>query len=124
MADMTRKSFLTLLVKTSAVAAAIPVVAACGGGDDDGGGGGGGADAAPGCEEMIAGNHGHVLNVTQADIDAGVDKTYILSGSAGHEHELVITSAQFAQLAAGESIMSTSTATTHSHEVTVGGCTA
>ncbi len=123
MSDMTRKSFLSLLLKTTAAAAVIPVVAACGGGDDDGGGGGG-ADAAPGCEEMIAGNHGHVLNVTQADIDAGVDKTYTLSGSAGHEHMLTITAAQFAQLAAGESITSTSTATTHMHTVTVSGCSA
>ncbi|HUS67540.1 MAG TPA: hypothetical protein VMZ28_23545 [Kofleriaceae bacterium] len=123
MADMTRKSFLTLLVKTTAAAAVIPVVAACGGGGDDDGGGG--ADAAPGCEEQIAGNHGHNLMVTQADIDAGVDKEYTLAGSAGHMHMLTITAAQFASLASGESITATSSfTTTHMHTVTISGCTA
>ncbi|MEZ4373784.1 MAG: hypothetical protein R3B07_23385 [Polyangiaceae bacterium] len=79
-------------------------------------GGGGGAS----CEASIVGNHGHELVVTQEDIDAGVDKTYDITGAALHSHSVTVTAADFATLAGGGSVTVTSTdAAAHNHSVTV-----
>jgi hypothetical protein len=87
-----------------------------GGSGDDGGEPGGG-----GCSSDIANNHGHALTVTLDDAKAGIDKTYDIQGAAGHTHSVTITSAQFADLAAGKSVVATSTETSlHTHSITVG----
>jgi hypothetical protein len=68
----------------------------------------------------ISANHGHTLKVSAADANAGVGKTYTTAGTATHKHKVTITSAQFAQLAAGRSITVLSTTIGgHSHSVTV-----
>jgi len=68
----------------------------------------------------IAGNHGHSLTVSVADINAGVDKTYNIAGSADHPHEVTVTAANFNSLKSNSqiSIVST-TGNSHNHNVTV-----
>jgi hypothetical protein len=64
-------------------------------------------------EVMIADNHVHLshsMTVTAADVDAGVDKTYSIPGTAMHDHTVTITAAQFAQLKLKLAVMDTSTA--------------
>lgn len=68
----------------------------------------------------IGSNHGHTLTVSQADIKAGVDKTYDITGSSSHPHTVTLTAADFATLAAGQTVDKTSsTDSAHSHSVTV-----
>jgi hypothetical protein len=99
----------------------VVILAACGG--DDGGSGQPIDAPAPMCTtptNNIAGNHGHVLTVTLADVDAAADKTYDIMGTATHTHAVTITAAQFADIKAGETRTFTSTsAGGHSHQVTV-----
>ena len=75
---------------------------------------------ANGTTSAIAGNHGHAITVTQADITAGVDKDYHIMGAATHDHVLTITAAQFAMLAQNTNISDTSTVTlAHDHIITI-----
>jgi hypothetical protein len=75
---------------------------------------------ANGTTSAIAGNHGHVITVTKADIMAGVDKDYHIMGAATHDHVLTITAAQFAMLALNTNISDTSTTTSlHDHVITI-----
>jgi uncharacterized protein YpmB len=69
---------------------------------------------------VISANHGHALVVSPADVAAGVAKTYSIKGTSGHDHKLVVTAAQFAQLAKGGSLsIVSSTDAGHSHTVQV-----
>ncbi len=52
----------------------------------------------------ISQNHGHALEIPLADIEAGVEKTYDASGTAGHCHEVTLTAEDFATLRAGGSV--------------------
>jgi hypothetical protein len=86
----------------------------CGSDDDDDGG------STSACSSTIGSNHGHVLMVNQADVDAAADKSYDITGSAAHPHTVAVTAADFAKLAGGESVMLTSsTDASHSHSVTI-----
>lgn len=68
----------------------------------------------------IGSNHGHVIMVTTAEANAGVDKTYQIQGTSTHPHTVMITAANFATLrAAGTVIVTSSTNASHSHSVTV-----
>jgi hypothetical protein len=92
------------------------------GGNSSGGspasGGGGGAGLA--CTSDISLNHGHELAVSQADVDAGVDKTYDIMGASAHAHSVVVTAADFATIAANGSVTIASSMTeAHTHDVTV-----
>lgn len=114
---MTRRQFLGTAIATTAVAA-------CGG--DDGGGadaGGGGRNCQTnGTTATISANHGHTITVTAAQIAAGADMTYDITGSGGHTHMVTITAANFATLQSNPngSIMVTSTSgNAHTHSVTV-----
>ena len=78
----------------------------------------------PSCEEgaesIIAGNHGHAMTVSAADIAAGVDKNYTMSG--GHAHDVFVTSAHFATIAAFGTVQIESSgggAGMHTHLVTI-----
>ena len=75
--------------------------------------------AANGTTFTISGNHGHVIDVTSADIAAGVDKTYHIMGSATHDHTVTFTAADFAKLAMNLSAAEVSSVTGHSHNVTI-----
>lgn len=69
----------------------------------------------------ITGNHGHYLSVPEQDIAAGVQKTYSITGSSGHAHNVVVTAAMFTQLQAMQSVTITSdTGGGHTHDVTLG----
>ena len=79
----------------------------------------GGNCNANGTSIAIAGNHGHTLTVSQADITAAADKTYHIQGTGDHDHTVTITAAQFATLAGNTSVQITSSVTVHTHQVTV-----
>ncbi|HEV7913879.1 MAG TPA: hypothetical protein VGP22_08935, partial [Albitalea sp.] len=67
----------------------------------------------------IAGNHGHVLVIASADLDSMVNKSYSISGTAGHDHTVTFTPAQLVQLKAHTAVAVTSTmALGHDHVVT------
>lgn len=86
-------------------------------GNNTAGTGGGGGDS---CEASIVGNHGHQLVVSAADLDAGVDKTYDITGDALHAHSVTVTAADFATLAGGGSVTLTSSdGAAHNHSITV-----
>jgi hypothetical protein len=76
--------------------------------------------ASQGISVTINGNHGHILNITQDDITAGIDKTYDIQGTATHTHSVTITAADFTNLKNKISISETSTTTlSHNHLITV-----
>ena len=114
--SMTRKEFLGSLVGVAAIAA-------CGGDD------GGGQDGAlvrncgtNGTMVDIGSNHGHVLVVTSSEINAGVDKTYTITGTADHAHSVTITAANFATLqsnANGSLNLTSTSGGGHTHSVLV-----
>ncbi len=107
----TRKEFLLVLAGSAAAAA-------CGGSSSTPG-------TPPNClqngtNSEISANHGHSLTVSKADIQAGVDKTYDIMGTATHSHLLTLTAADFAKLAANQSAIEVSTnVEAHTHTVTV-----
>jgi hypothetical protein len=116
---MTRQEFCSAF----AGATALLILQACGGGGDYN------ASPAPapaaGCGASgaeIAGNHGHVLTIARADLDATTNQTYQIKGSAGHDHSVTFTPAQLQSLKAGSSVVVTSTDATlgpsHTHQVT------
>ncbi len=68
----------------------------------------------------ITANHGHTLTVSAADVASGSTKTYSIKGSSSHDHQVTISSAQFAQLRGGSTISVTSTNVFgHTHTVDV-----
>ena len=100
------------------------VLGGCG---DDGGNGlpdsgpppdGGYACDAP--ETTIGSNHGHVMVVSMADVDAGVMKVYHIQGSATHDHTVTLTPGHFTALKTTALTMATSSSTdSHTHPITV-----
>jgi hypothetical protein len=68
---------------------------------------------------VFSANHGHLLNATAADVTAGVDKTYDVTGIANHAHTLTITAAMFAQLQAGTAVTAIATGSGHTHTVQI-----
>lgn len=68
-------------------------------------------------DARVGTNHGHVFRVPFADAKAGVEKTYDLTGSAGHGHTVTITPEHWKRLAAGETVRMPSTATGHLHRL-------
>lgn len=68
----------------------------------------------------ISGNHGHSLIVSKADVEAGVEKTYSIQGSANHPHQITVTAAQFNTLKSNNQIFLNSTVNSdHTHTVTI-----
>ena len=92
---------------------------------DDGGGEVPNPDAnadclANGTAVSIGGNHGHSLTVSKADVQAGIDKTYSIQGTSGHDHTVNLTAANFTSLKNNTSISVTSTNDdSHTHSVQV-----
>lgn len=86
------------------------------------------ADSGPftcgGTTADIAANHGHAITVPLADVTAGTDRTYDITGTSLHMHAVTVTAADFATLATGAPVTVTSTTGGgHTHRVTV-RCTA
>jgi hypothetical protein len=116
--SMTRKEFLTTLGAAGAAA-----LVGCG---DDGGGGSDSSIARNcamnGTSVTISANHGHVLTVSASDVAAGVEKSYDISGTAGHLHMVTVTAANFATLqsnANGSVMVTSTTGAAHTHSVTI-----
>ncbi len=119
---ISRKEFVQGMVATGLAS----VVAGCGSS--------GGSDSSPtptpsptpppnclanGTTFLITSNHGHTINVTVADIQAGVPKTYDIMGSATHSHSVTLTAADFTALAANTNATELSTSAGHTHNVTI-----
>lgn len=116
---ISRKDFLKL---GAAAGATVTLVLVGCGGDDDGSSGSGGSAGSSGspCSADIVANHGHVLEIPAADLDATTEKTYNIQGTAAHPHTLVFTAAQMAELKGGASVTVTSSLdASHTHDVTV-----
>lgn len=118
---MTRKQFLRSILGASVGVAGVATLAACGG--DDGGGTATPDAAGATCTtptNSIAGNHGHTLMVSLADVTAAASKTYDIMGTSAHTHSVTLTPAHFATLAGRGTVTVTSTSgSAHTHEVTV-----
>jgi len=68
----------------------------------------------------ISSNHGHTLVVAKADIDAGVEKSYAIQGSSGHNHTIVLSSTNFETLKSEKTLkVESSRDSSHRHDVTV-----
>ena len=75
---------------------------------------------ANGTTSSIGSNHGHSLTVSKTDVENGVEKTYNILGSASHNHEVTITTANFSSLKNATSIQVSSTSGDgHTHSVSV-----
>ena len=75
---------------------------------------------ANGTVSSIGSNHGHSLTVSKTDVADGADKTYAIGGSAGHDHNVTITVADFTTLKNNKSIQVSSTSGSgHTHDVAV-----
>jgi hypothetical protein len=127
---LTRKEFLRSIVGTAAGVAGAAVLIGCS--DDKGS-----ADAAVagnctandpatsiGSNHPPPGVHTFAMAVSKADVTAGVDKTYDITGASAHMHAITITAAEFTQLknSPGMPLMISSTAggtDGHKHTVTV-----
>ena len=114
---MTRKEFLRSVLGIGAGVGAVAFISSCG---DDGGGSA--VDAANTCTNpvnQIEGNHGHMVTIPIADVNAGAAMTYTLTGG-GHDHSLAITANQFTQIKNGQTLNITSgTGNGHTHMVTI-----
>jgi hypothetical protein len=86
-------------------------------------GSGGSAPIAPDCgtqlKVFITANHDHVMNVTMADVMAGVDKDYDTAGNSGHPHWIRLTAADFTTLKMGGTVRKLSCNDGHEHEYIV-----
>jgi len=68
----------------------------------------------------ITGNHGHSLTVSKSDVSAGTEKIYSIAGSAGHNHNVTVTMANFATLKNNLQItVNSTTGNGHNHSVTI-----
>ena len=75
---------------------------------------------ANGTNASIGSNHGHSLTVSKTDVANGVEKTYAIAGSAGHDHDVTVTAADFTTLQTNNSVQVSSTSGNgHTHSVTV-----
>ena len=97
------------------------VLAGCGGGGSDG-------KVTPPptstCNNFVfSGNHGHALEIPDADLNSLTDKSYSIQGTASHDHPFTLTAANLARLKAGQTILvvTTGIALEHSHDVS-GSC--
>jgi hypothetical protein len=112
---VTRKQFLSGL----GAGAVVLWLQGCGGGGGYGDDGGGGNQQCGATGASISGNHGHSLTIPETDLNATVDKTYNIMGTAGHNHTVTFTVAQLAMLKNHQSVTVASTTTDgHSHNVT------
>lgn len=67
-----------------------------------------------------AAGHSHSFTVPKEDVQAGEEKTYVMSNVNAHTHQVTITAAQFATLQGNNSITATSTSDSgHTHSVSV-----
>ena len=109
--DLTRKEFLVLVVGGAAAAA-------CGGSS-----GPSGDCLKNGSNSIISQNTGHSLIVTQADISAGVAKTYDIRGTdTSHTHTVTLSAADMQALQKNQQVgltSSTDGTPAHNHAIQI-----
>lgn len=123
---MSRKEFLAAVGGLTVVGLLAPSCGPDENGNGDGGTDGGNTDAGAGncldngTSTSMTNDHHDDVVISAADIEAGVEKTYTLSG-APHTHTLVVTASHFASLAANEGPLSITSSNDfgHTHIVTV-----
>jgi hypothetical protein len=71
---------------------------------------------------IITADHGHVLQVTLADVMAGVNKVYDTTGTSDHIHWIELTAADFGKLQAGGMVRKLTCNDGHEHEYII-NCT-
>jgi hypothetical protein len=109
-----RREFLQV---TTGLGAGWVLLIGCG---DDGGGSTGTDAGSCAASATIGSNHGHTINVSQADVDAAVDKTYDIAGTAGHNHTVTVTATGFRQVRdTGSFSVESSTDAGHEHLITI-----
>jgi hypothetical protein len=67
----------------------------------------------------ISGNHGHALEIPEADLNSIVDRTYSIQGLSGHDHTVTFSPAQLQSLKTGQAVTVASSVDQHGHNVTV-----
>lgn len=119
-----RRSFFTRsLPELSIITGILAVISSCKASEEDDKAestASGGDCSANGTSTSIGANHGHELTIPAADVAAGLEKTYSIQGSGGHNHTVTITAAQFTSLQNNEGVsVSSSSADSHMHTITV-----
>jgi hypothetical protein len=72
------------------------------------------------CEIEIGGKDDHELIITEADVQAKVERTYEIQGIAPHLHQVTLTAADFEKLLAGkQAVLASTTGDGHAHRVYV-----
>ena len=121
---MKRKTFIK---KTAgALLLAVPAYAllSCSSSSDDSPPPGGGKldCLANGTNSSISANHGHTITVSSADVNAGAEKTYDITGSGDHPHSVTVSAGNFNTLKTNQQISVSSTSgggDGHVHNVTI-----
>ena len=118
---MDRKTFIR---KTAgALLLAVPAYAllSCSSSSDDSNSTGGNPDClANGTNSSIGTNHGHSITVSSADVNAGVEKTYNITGNGNHSHSVTVSAGNFNTLKNNQQISVNSTSGDgHTHNVTI-----
>jgi hypothetical protein len=98
------------------------IAAACGGGDDKDDKPAAQQPAAnPSCKASgIGNNHGHELVIPYADTASAASLSYSIRGSSDHDHTVILSAQQLAQVRSGASVtVNSTTSGGHTHSVTV-----
>lgn len=122
-----RKEFLRTALAMAGLGFVGSRIAGCGGDatSDPSGAAGSGGGNTNACEadapvETIATNHGHVLEVSQADVAAGTLKMYSIMGTSAHDHTVTVSPGNFTTLRAGNTVQLTSSSGSgHTHGITI-----
>ena len=121
---MDRKTFIQKTLGALLLAAPAYAILSCSS-DDSGSNppsqGGGNPDCLTnGTGSSIASNHGHSISVSIGDINAGVEKTYDITGSGNHAHSVTVSAAHFNALRSNQAVeVLSTTGDGHSHNVTI-----
>lgn len=118
---LSRKQFL----HASATGSVLLLMQACGGGGSDAPSPAPSPAPAPADKTCgataISNNHGHTLALTADQLNSTTSLTLNIQGTSPHNHTIVLTPAQLAQIKAGTAVTvdsSTDAANTHTHTVT------
>ena len=114
-----RREFTLQFVLAVLSGATITVTSACGGNP-------GGPSPGPGGGNNIAGtvtaNHGHVAQITEAQLTAGNAVSLSIRGNADHPHTVQLTAAQVMQIAQRQRVsVESSNDAAHAHTVIFNG---
>ena len=122
---MERKTFIKKTAVALLLTAPVYALLSCSSSSDDSSPNppptGGNPDClANGTNSSIGSNHGHSITVSSADVNAGAEKTYNITGSSGHSHSVTVSAANFNTLKSNQQIsVNSTTEDSHTHNVTI-----